>query len=80
MLNQSQFYNTSGINRKKIIKALDIKKLEKLSMLSIDSQIENDLNEVIKIAERMCIANIPDQTKSLVHFDYLGLNSFHCKF
>lgn len=53
-------------------KKVDVRKLEKLSMLTIDETIEADLNDAINVVERMCAAPVSESTKSLIHYDYLG--------
>ena len=53
------------------MKTFDIKKLEKLSMLSIDSKIENDLNDVIAVAECMSQSHVAQLTIS-IQLEYLG--------
>ena len=53
------------------LKVIDFKKLEMLSMLTINKKMEKDLEDVVDVAERMCMAAIGD-TESLIYFDYLG--------
>jgi hypothetical protein len=53
-------------------KNLDLKKLEKLSMLTIDGQIESDLNNAIGVVERMVNAPVDVTTNSLIYYNYLG--------
>ncbi len=49
---------------------IDIGKLEKLSMLTIDKEIEKNINEAINIVERMCSV-ATDYAQPLVYYEYL---------
>jgi hypothetical protein len=54
-----------------LLKEIDFKKLEVLSLLSIDNVIKKDIKEVVKIVERMKFFET-NNIKSLVYYDCLG--------
>ncbi|CAF0707850.1 unnamed protein product [Brachionus calyciflorus] len=58
--------------RIKKISNIELKKLEKCSMLTIDEKIANDLNDAINIVERMCNANVTNEIKSHIYYEHLG--------
>ncbi len=51
---------------------IDIKKLEKLSLITVDEELTKKLVQVVIIVERMCQLNIESDLKPLVYFKHIG--------
>lgn len=52
------------------IKGVDVKKIQNLSMLTIDNNIMKNINQAINVAERMFEVETINM-KPLIHYEYL---------